>query len=107
MGGSLKSVPQAEVLGQVNQHFSQKDGLCFNLLPVQLLGGGGLPITVFPMVTVLWSSVTSVPLATRARSSRDVPVWTVHTGWLLASQLENMGGGGTQSPALERWQEKV
>lgn len=42
------------------------------LLSMQCLEGDGLPITVSPIVTVLWSSGMPIALASRVRQSRGV-----------------------------------
>ena len=66
---NLKSVPQVEVPGQANRPLPQEGWwwVCFHLLSVRCPEGGGLPRTVFPIGTVLWSPGMQVPLAPRAK----------------------------------------
>lgn len=48
--------------------------LCFSLLSVQSPGGGGVPRTVFQIVTVQWSSGVPAPLATGPDDQEVTPV---------------------------------
>ena len=86
----LKPVPQGEAPGYVNRSFPQEDWDCFSLLSVQCPVCGGLPRTVFPIVTVPWSCRTPASLKTRVRKSSGVP----NVGWAgllaLTRQLESL-----------------
>ena len=76
--------------------------MCFSLLSVQCPGCGGLPRTVFPIVTVPWSSGMPAPLATRARQSRNIPCVDCMCLLAFARQLESGGWGWAGLLASER-----
>lgn len=68
--------------------------------------GGGLPRTVYSIVTVLWSFGTPALLAKWAMQSRGVLCVKCTHSSALASQLESVGGG-VYSLAWERQQKNA
>lgn len=79
-------------------------GLYFSLLPVWCPWAVGLPRTVSPNVTVLWSSGMSALLTTRAGQSRCVPFVVCSSPLALVSLLGNVEGR-ERSPGSGRQQE--
>ena len=88
--GNLRPVPEGEAPGFANRPFSQENWDCFSLLSVQCPVCGGLPRTVFPIITVPWSSRTPASLKTRARKSSRVLIVDWASLLALTRQLESL-----------------